>query len=134
MSRFVDTSVMVRYLTGVPAEGAEQAAGIIDQEEGLQVTDVALAETAFVLASVYHFPRDAIVDHLVSFVRKANISLFGLRKDVVIHALLMCRPSGRVSFGDALIWAAARSSGSGVIYSFDGRFPSESLTVLREKN
>ena len=133
MSRFVDTSVMVRYLTGVPPEGAEQAAGIIDQEDGLQVTDVALAETAFVLASAYQFPRDAIVDHLIALVRKANISMFGLSKDVVIQSLLMCRPSGRVSFADALIWAAARSSGADTIYSFDQRFPSESLTVLVEK-
>ena len=131
MSGFLDTSVVVRYLTGDPPELAERAARIIDNEDGLRITDVVLAETAYVLTSVYQAPREAVVDHLIAFLQKANVSPFGLEKGLVLQALLMCRPSGRVSFADALVWAAARTVGNGVVYSLDERFPADGLEVRR---
>ena len=129
MSGFLDTSVVVRYLTGDPPEMAEQAAGIIDEVDDLQITDVALAETAYVLTSVYHVPRDVAIDHLVALLQKENISSYALDKGLALQALLLCRPSGRVSFADAMVWAAARSAGSRVVYSLDKRFPSNGLEV-----
>jgi predicted nucleic acid-binding protein len=131
LSGFLDTSVVVRYLTGDPSELAEQAAKIIDEEDDLLVTDVVLTETAYVLTSVYQAPREIVVDHLIAFLQKENISPFGLDKGVVLHALLLCRPSGRVSFADAMVWAAARSASSKVVYSLDERFPSDGLEVRR---
>ena len=131
MSGFLDTSLVVRYLTGDPAELAEQAAQIIDGEADLRITDVVLAETAYVLMSAYSVPRDVVADHLVAFVQKKNISPFGLDKGIVLKALLLCRPSARVSFADAMVWAAARSAGSKVVYSFDERFPIDGLEVRR---
>lgn len=131
MSGILDTNVVVRYLTGDPAALAARAEQIIDRETGLQVTDVVLAETAHVLASVYRVPREEIVDHLIAFVRKRNIMPLGLDKDLVIQGLLLCRPSGRVSVADAMIWAAARSSGHSTVYSFDKRFPSEGVNIRR---
>ena len=128
MSGFLDTSMLVRYLTGDPPQLAEQAARVIDGED-LKVTDVVLAETAYVLTSVYRVPRDVVVDHLITFLQKRNISPFALDKGFVLQSLLLCRPSGRTSFADALIWAAARSAGSKVIYSLDERFPTDGLEV-----
>ena len=126
---FLDTSVVVRYLTGDPPDMAAKAARIIDEEDGLQLTDVVLAETAYVLTSVYRVAREVTVDHLVDFLQKENISTFGLDKGIVLQALLLCRPSSRVSFADAMVWAAARSSGGKVIYSLDERFPEDGLVV-----
>ena len=80
MSGFLDTSIVVRYLTGDPPNMAEQAARVIDGEEGLQITDVVLAETAYVLTSVYRISRSGAVDHLVAFLQKQNISTFVLDK------------------------------------------------------
>ncbi|MDP3064034.1 MAG: PIN domain-containing protein [Chloroflexota bacterium] len=131
MSGFLDTSMVVRYLTGDTPDLAEQAARIIDSEDGLQITDVVVAETAYVLTSVYQAPRAAVVDHLIAFLQKENISPFGLDKGLVLQALLICRPSGRVSFADAMVWAAARSAGGGVVYSLDERFPEDGLEVRR---
>ena len=129
MSGFLDTSVVVRYITG-DLEGLAQAAtDIVDGEQELRITDVVLAEASYVLSSVYQLSRALIVDQLIEFVQKQNIIVYGVSKGFVIQALLMCRPSGRVSVADALIWAAARSSGSGVVYSFDQRFPDEGLEV-----
>lgn len=44
MSGLLDTSVVVRYLTGDPPDLAEKAARIIDWDEDLQVTAVVVAE------------------------------------------------------------------------------------------
>ena len=68
----------------------------------------------------------------MEFLGKRNISIYGLNTGTVLQALLFCRPSHRVSFGDAMIWAAARSSGATIVYSLDDRFPSEGIEVRRD--
>ncbi|MCG2788408.1 MAG: PIN domain-containing protein [Actinomycetia bacterium] len=132
MIGFLDTSIIVRYLTGDPPELANQAAEIIDRDENLKITDVVLVETAYVLTSVYEITREVVVDHLITFIQKKNISPFTLEKSLVLQALLLCRPSGRVSFADAMVWAAARSAEIKVIYSMDDRFPADGVEI-REK-
>lgn len=129
MSGLLDTSMLVRYLTGNTQELAEQASQVIDQEEDLQISDVALVETAYVLTSVYKIPREVVVDHLILFLQKENIHPFALEKDILLQALLLCRPSGRVSFADALVWAAARSTAAKVVYSLDEKFPKDGIEV-----
>jgi predicted nucleic acid-binding protein len=131
LSGFLDTSIVVRYLTGDPPESAGQAASIIDEVDDLLITDVVLTETAYVLTSVYKVPREVVVDHLIALLQKKNISPFALDKGLVLHALLLCRSSGRVSFADAMVWAAAKSAGSQVIYSLDERFPGDGVEVRR---
>lgn len=129
MSGFLDTSVIVRYLTGDSPELADRAATIIDSETVLWITDGILAEVAHVLMSVHQLPRILVVDSIMALVQKQNISIYALDKGLVLQALQMCRPSGRVSFQDALIWASARSAGSEVVYTFDQRFPSDGLEL-----
>ncbi len=131
MTSALDTSFVVRYLMGIPADTARQASEVIDSSEELEISGIALAETAFVLTTVYQVPRDRAADQLIGLVQKENISLTGITKDLAIQGLLMCRLSGRVSFADALIWAAARTGGSDVVYSFDRRFPGDGLEVRR---
>jgi predicted nucleic acid-binding protein len=127
--RFVDTSVVARYLTGDPPPMAEEAARILDGEMRLAITGVVIVEAAYVLTSVYKVPREVVVDAIVRLVRKENLAVFGMVKDFVILGLLMCRPSDRVSIGDALIWAAARSAGATQIFTFDQRFPSADVKL-----
>ena len=131
MSGFLDTSMVVCYLTGDPPNMAEQAAGVIDGEEGLQITDAVLAETAYVLTSVYRISRSVAVDHVVAFLQKQNISPFVLDRGLVLQAPLLCKPSRRVSFAGAMPWAAARFSETRVVYSLDERFPQDGLEMRR---
>lgn len=131
MSGFLDTSVLVRYLTGDPPELLPAARAIIDGAADLRMTNVALMETAYVLTSVYQVPRATIVDALIAFARKRNVTLVDIDKDTIIQGLLLCRPSGRVSFADALIWAAAHASNTPIVYSFDQRFPTSGVEVRR---
>jgi predicted nucleic acid-binding protein len=102
---------------------------MIEREDNLVVTGVAVAETAHVLTSYYRLSREVIVDHLVELLRRDNIDTFCVEKSLVIEGLLMCRPSGRVSIPDALIWAAARSSDTPV-YTLDRRFPTTGIEGL----
>ena len=46
MTAALDTSFVVRYLMGVPAEAAHQASEVIDSAEELEISGIALAETA----------------------------------------------------------------------------------------
>ena len=128
---FIDTNVVVRYLTGTPPEQAEEATRIIETRS-LQIPIVVFTETAYVLASQYQFSRERAIDGLISLVLRDNTSVYSMDKDLVLQALRMCRPSGRVSVADAMIWAAARSAGARVIYTFDRRFPSEGLELRQE--
>ena len=123
--------MIVRYLTGEPSELAERAAQVIDQVEDLLVSDVVIAETAYVLTSVYKVPKEVVVDHLILFIQKDNIHPFALDKSDLLQALLLCRPSGRVSFADALVWAAARSTQAKVVYSLDDRFPQDGVEIRK---
>ncbi len=131
MSGLLDTSMVVRYLIGYPLDMAEQAARVIDGEADLQVTDGVIMETAYVLRSVYGVARETVEDYLIDFLQKENIGAFGLDKGQVIQALLICRPSGRVSFADALLWAAAQSTREKIVYSLDERFPTDGIEVRK---
>src|SRR5713226_9097788 len=130
MPIFLDTSVLVRYLTADPLDMARRAAQVIETGTELRVTETALNETAHALRHFYGLTREEAVDLLVALLQRSNIAFHSLDKTIVIGALLLCRPFGRVSFGDALIWAAARSLTPSSVYSFDQRFPTDGITVL----
>ncbi len=89
----------------------------------IRLTEGILTETAYVLTSFYEVPRERVVDSLVEFIGKENVTLHGLHKEVVIAALLLCRPSKRVSFADALLWAVATSGRAGACTVSTDVFP-----------
>ena len=125
----VDTSVLVRYFVQDHPVRGPAAQQLLDGEAAVSVSLVAVAETAFVLTRTYGVPREEVVDSLVGLLRKRNVQVLGIDKSVVAAALLMCRPSGRVSFADALINADARGNGVSTLYTFDAQFPDEGLLV-----
>jgi predicted nucleic acid-binding protein len=121
---YLDTSVIVRYLTDDPPEMAARAAGIIDGDEPLVLSEIVLLEAAYVLTSVYEVGRAEVVDSLAGLLQRQNVRLRTLSKAAALEALGLCRSSGRVSFVDALLWAEARAAGAKEIHTFDRRFPS----------
>lgn len=114
----VDTNILVRYLLQDDPEQGRAAAKLMDGEKQLGISLVALAETAFVLSRNYHVPREEVVDRLVEILRKRNINVLGVDKNLAASALLLCRPSGRVNYAEKL-------------HTFDERFPSEGLEIAR---
>lgn len=124
----IDTSIVVRYLTGDPPDAAARAATILDGAENAIVPDIVLVEAAHVLRSVYAVPREALFGALGALVRRTNVQVLDRPKALVDAALALCIPSSRTSIADALIWAAARQAGLPVA-TFDQRFPSDDVDV-----
>jgi len=129
-SAFLDTSVVVRYLTDDPPHLAERAAEIIESEDPRIVSELVLVEVAYVLTSVYGVARAATVDALQTLIRRRNLKLLSLSKPAALEALSLCRDSGRVSFADAMQWAQAREIGPLRVYTFDRRFSDLRVVVL----
>lgn len=129
MTSLLDTSVVVRYLTNDPPHLSAASSGLIDSREPLAVTDAVIAETGYVLASVYGVDRERIVDELVRLLRRENVQVHGLAKELVLEALLFSRPSGRISIVDGLTWAAAHDPDIDRVYTFDRRFPRDRIEV-----
>jgi len=129
----IDTSVLVRYLMDDAPAFSEQVRRLLDGGPELTLTEGTIAETAYVLTSVYGVPRADVVSALVALLRRRSIRVHGLDKDAVIQGLLLCAPSARVSFADAMLWAAARSAGAAArVYTLDARFPASGIDVRRE--
>jgi predicted nucleic-acid-binding protein len=121
--------MVVRCLLGKPAEQAQAAATIIEQDAQIWISPVILAESYFVLLSVYLHTRVEIVDVLIQFINRENIRVSGIDKALAVEARHMCRDSGRVKLADALLWAEARTSGETVVFTFDRRFPTAGMTL-----
>lgn len=91
---------------------SQHAVEIVESSDNLVITEGVIGETAFVLSSVYRMPREEIVDWLMDLTGRSNVAVYAIDKDLALQGLRMCRPSGRVSIADAMIWAAARSAGA----------------------
>ncbi|MEO6323922.1 MAG: type II toxin-antitoxin system VapC family toxin [Thermoanaerobaculia bacterium] len=130
---FIDTSVLVRYLTDDPPELGQRAASYIESGDPFTISALVLVETAYVLTTVYGLGRARVVDVLSELVQRRNLSLLHVAKPLALQALQLCRGSARVSFGDALTWAQARQAGADRMLTFDRRFPDEGLERIGSK-
>lgn len=95
----------------------------------LTATAVCLVEVYFALATRYQFSGDRIADCLIAPVLKDDVSVHAIDEDPLIQGLEMCWGSTRVSIGDALMWAEARTAGATAVYPFYQRFPDEGIDV-----
>lgn len=116
MSAFVDTNIIVRHLTGEPAEMATRATAYLATEPELFLADLIVAETIYVLESFYKTPRNQTAP--------AMRSLVALRSMVTVDPALLLRALevyeiDRVDFAEAYLVACAESSGVNRIASFD---------------
>lgn len=122
--RGIDSNVVLRYFLGDVPEQAEKARKLIESEQPLGLTAVALAEVAWTLAGPrYRRERAAVAMHLIEFLARENVTAIGFDKVEAQIALMNCTARvGAANLGDALIAACARSVGIQEIYSFDERF------------
>ncbi|MEA2025519.1 MAG: PIN domain-containing protein, partial [Chloroflexota bacterium] len=82
----VDTSVVVRYLTGAPPDQARRARVLLEGTDRLGVPIVVLLETGHVLRSRYGVSRSAVVDTLLDFITLEDVEILGLPKHAGIEA------------------------------------------------
>ncbi len=115
----VDTSVLVRYLVGSPPAQARRAAALIDSDEELGVSPVALAECAHVLRTQYGVEQRDTLDSLLGLVQRANVRVLGMRTDVLVGVLVRARQLPGRPIPDALIVASSLAADALPLVSFD---------------
>ena len=115
----VDTSVLVRYLVGMPAAQARKAAALIDGTDEIGVSTVALAECAHVLRTQYGVERADIIDSLIGLTQRENVRVLGLRTDVLVGVLVRARQLPGRPIPDALIVATALAADALPLATFD---------------
>ena len=116
MSAFVDTNVLIRHLTGDPPKMATRASAFLATETELLLADLVVAETVYVLESLYETPRPQI--------SRAVRSLLALGSVVCVDPPLLRRAvevyeTERLDFAEAYLVASAESTGMNRIASFD---------------
>jgi predicted nucleic acid-binding protein len=122
---FVDTNILIRFLTGDdPVKHAAATALIGQIQEGLvtvSVLEAVIAEAVFVLRSprLYHLPRSQVAGMLTPIVRMPHFQVRNRRS--VLRALDLFANT-RLHFGDALVVAAMEQDGASIVYSFDRDF------------
>lgn len=116
MSAFVDTNILVRHLTGDPADMAARASDYLARESELLLTDLIVAETVYVLESFYETAREQLADAMRSLI--AFDSVVTVDPALLLRALEVYEIH-RIDFAEAYLVACAESTGVNVIASFD---------------
>lgn len=121
--RFLDTNVLIRYLTRDDEDKAERALTVLLNVEGggesVATSPMVIFETVFVLEKGYNTARETIRERM-----EALISLRGLRlhnKHIYLRALNIY-VEHPISFADAYNAAFMRANRIAEIYTWDTDF------------
>lgn len=126
---FLDANVLLRYFIRDNPAFTGRATALIEGERMFRISVIVLAEVGFVLTKFYKIERARAVDALIDLLNRENIETHEIATERAIRALLLCRPSGRISFADALLWAVARDAAPARVWTFDEKFPVEGIQV-----
>ena len=124
---FIDTDVIIRFLTGDDPVKQQRAARLFEQvEQGnatLVAPDTVIADAVYVLSSprLYNLPRREVAALLIPLVRLSGFRVQN-RRAVLAALNLYGYGATKLDFGDALIVASMSQSGSQTVYSFDTGF------------
>lgn len=123
MRAYVDTNVLLCFITGAPAEQALQSAALFKAAETGEVTlvldEIVIAEAVWVLSSFYKFSKDEIKDVLQVIVASEGIAMtdeMGALLALTLFADLS------VDFEDALISVHMSRDHIADVFTFDKHF------------
>lgn len=122
---FVDTDVLIRYITGDDAAKKRAAASLFRRVEAgtdsLRAPDTVIADAVFVLSSLklYALPRTRIRTEIVNLLRYPQFKVHNRR--LLLRALDIYA-STNLDFGDAMIAATMERRGDHELYSYDRGF------------
>lgn len=122
---FVDTDVLIRFLTQDDPEKQAAAAALLEKVQTGQLKvmapDTVIADAVYVLTSprLYHLPRSQVRDLLAPLVRLPGFLI--QNKSAILRALDLYADTS-LDFGDALVVASMERNGSVVVYSYDTHF------------
>lgn len=127
---YVDTTVVIRYLTGDDPIRTPAAMAIIESSESRAISIVSVLEASHVLRTAYAYERGDVAAALIALIARRNIVIPEIEKEHVLLWLEAWRKGSSGSPGDALIAASMSALGAGAIATFDPGFPQGSWTIL----
>lgn len=116
MTAFIDTNVIIRHLTGDPADMAARATAFLADADELLLSDLIVAETVYVLESFYEVPRAEVarlVRSVVGFPTMRTLDSALLLRSLEIYEI------HGIDFAEAYLAASAEIAGIRRIASFD---------------
>ncbi|HEV2270920.1 MAG TPA: type II toxin-antitoxin system VapC family toxin [Steroidobacteraceae bacterium] len=113
--RAIDTNVLVRLITRDDEKQTQSAEEFV--AKGAWVSHLVIAETSWVLDSVYDRSREEIASAVQMLLDHKQLTVQD--QDVVRAALEKFRRHKRVSFSDVLLLEIARKSGHTPLGTFD---------------
>ena len=122
---FIDTDVIIRFLTGDDLKKQAAAASLFEQiEQGLLTVvapDTVIADAVFVLSSprLYHIARSDVREMLSALV---SLPHFRVENHLCVLRALDLYASTKLDFGDTLIIASMEQQNSHLLYSYDTDF------------
>lgn len=116
MSAFVDTNILIRHLTGDPADQAARATRFLATTDELLLVDLVVAEVVYVLESYYEVERPRVADMVRSIIGFAAIRV--VDKGLLLRAVEVYEVD-RLDFAEAYLVASAERAGVGAVASFD---------------
>jgi predicted nucleic acid-binding protein len=124
---FIDTDILIRFLTADDPAKQARAAALLDQVEQGSLTvaapDTVIADAVYVLSSprLYNLPRQEVAALLIPLARLPH---FRIKNRRAVLAALNLYGYGRIKldFSDAFLAASMQQSGSQTLYSFDADF------------
>lgn len=119
---FVDTDVIIRFLTGDDPEKQAAATALFEQVEKGSLTiatpDTVIADAVYILASprLYHIARSEVRELLTTLVRLPH---FRVQNQLSVLRALDLYGSTNLDFGDTLIIASMEQHNSSTLFSYD---------------
>jgi len=113
---FLDTSVIIRHLTGDPPEQAARATAALAGAERLLLTDLVVAECVYVLESFYEVGRSRIAELMRAAIALPSI---GVIDASLLRRALEVYEHDRLDFAEAYLVAQAEATGVGAVLTFD---------------
>lgn len=111
----LDTNILVRHLTGEPADQAGRATTFLRNADSLELPSLIVAELVYVLESVYEQARSQVAALVRSVL--AHPPVYAPEEAVLLRAIELYE-TVRVHFAEAYLAAAAERR-DGLVASFD---------------
>lgn len=127
---YVDTSVVITYLTGDNPIRTPAAMAIIETKASRAISIVSILEAAHVLRTSYGYERSNVAAALVDLIARRNVVVPEFAKEHVLRWLGAWRDGSAGSPGDALIAASMSAHDAQAIATFDTTFPQGAWTIL----
>jgi predicted nucleic acid-binding protein len=124
---FLDTSVLLRYLTADDPPRAFAAAELIDGDRTVVVSGVVLIEAVHVLRTVFALANPEIARALIAFLTRENVELVDADRAHLVAALEWSLRASARRIADAIMAATAEEAGCDWIATFDESFTSPTV-------